>query len=135
MTKIFAPLVTENREELKSLEDIHLEPRFGRAPVYILFDTNTQEFDIIPNTNHHFGGSDTPVSIVQRANPDYVLAPYLGSKPFRMISTTNIPIVQAIPNESFAEQLHKWDTLHPMTAPPENSPCCTPPQEIFETNT
>ncbi|RUM34507.1 MAG: dinitrogenase iron-molybdenum cofactor biosynthesis protein [Archaeoglobus sp.] len=72
--KIAVP--TEGRGGLNDLVSMH----FGRAATFTVYDTETKEEYVIPNTSEHFGGVGTPPELLAKAGVDVVVCGNLGPK-------------------------------------------------------
>lgn len=129
MTKLFIPVrkndsFDENYDV--DLHELYVEKQFGRTPYYLLADLKTKEWNLIQNTNHHFGGKDTPVSIAREQNADLVLASHIGYGPYTAFKKHNIPVLQTISNNSIQEilkgfNINEYDEI----IPPAKGSCCS----------
>ena len=108
------------------LAELHLEPRFGRTPFYFLADLDSQEWELIQNTNHHFGGVDTPVSIASKHKVDLIFASHIGYGPYIGLKNKKIKILHVPNNESVNSIIDnfKLDLYNEIT-PPEKGMCCS----------
>jgi predicted Fe-Mo cluster-binding NifX family protein len=123
MVKIFAPIKLNQNQDTFELENVFLNESFGRTPHYILFDTNNEQYDIIQNTNHHFGGNDTPMTIIARNQPDIVLASHLGTKPFNGINGLGVKIKRANAEIPLVNLFKSVDKLEDLPEPLPGASC------------
>jgi predicted Fe-Mo cluster-binding NifX family protein len=92
--RILAPIrLLQNYEKLE-LQRIYIEKSFGRTKNYLVFDTLTEEHQIIPNHNPHCG-KNNPLIVVTQTKPDIVLVANLGYQPYHGISALGVQIKQA----------------------------------------
>ena len=70
-----------------------VDPRFGRAPYFIIYDTDRESFDVIENTqnlNAVQGAGIQSAQNISRANVDLVISGNIGPKAFAALSATGI---------------------------------------------
>lgn len=103
-----------------------IDRRFGKVPYYVCFDSVTGEYELVRNTNHHFGGSDSPADVVEKAGAEFVIASHLGGKPFSMFKERGIEVLDAGDAKTVDEAVTLWleGKLSPM-AEPEHAGCCS----------
>jgi len=76
--------------------DAQIVPHFGRAKNFLIFDTATQKYKILPNTSEHYGGKKLPPELLQKAKVDTVICTGLGPKAEEMLKKLNIKVYQNI---------------------------------------
>ena len=107
------------------ISSAHLGKHFGRVPYYALFDSDTGEFSLVKNTNHHFGGTDTPADVVANAGATFVITSHLGSKPYNMFRERGITVLDANDADTVGDAARLWveGKLQPMKEPEKS--CCS----------
>ena len=87
--------VTSQGDDLEA----QVDPRFGRAPKFLLIDTNSMSFEVIDNTQNlnlpQGAGIQTAQNIVQQ-NPEVVLTGNCGPKAFKALQATDIEVVVGV---------------------------------------
>ena len=63
--------------------DDRVGEHFGRSPTYTIYDTETGEVEILPNTSEHLGGSGLPAELLAQAGVDVVSVRALVVGPWR----------------------------------------------------
>lgn len=127
---LYLPLKVEpsalEHPKLEDLEKIYVEPAFGRTPYYLLYDTDNGHQEIINNTNHHFGGKDSPLDVIKRTKAEVIISSHLGSKPYNLFKSANYPILKVDQDQPFSEilKLYKEGKLTEMPLPEAGS-CCS----------
>lgn len=56
----------------------NISNHFGKAPFYLLYNTETNTSKIIKNTSHHFGGKEHPPVMIKNAGATCVITGSLG---------------------------------------------------------
>jgi len=79
---------TEGRGGLDDFVSMH----FGRAATFTIYDTDTGEVYVIPNTSEHFGGTGTPPELLAKAGVDVVVCGNLGPKAILMFEQFGIRV-------------------------------------------
>ncbi len=79
---------TEGRGGLNDFVSMH----FGRARTFTVYDTETGEVTVIPNTSEHFGGVGTPPELLARAGVDVVVCGNIGPKAIIMFEQYGIRV-------------------------------------------
>ncbi|MHA2031892.1 MAG: NifB/NifX family molybdenum-iron cluster-binding protein [Candidatus Kariarchaeaceae archaeon] len=129
MTRLFIPVKINGsfKDNLKlNFNNIFVERRFGRSPFYLLADLETQNWKLIENTNHHFGGSDTPASIAFKFDADFVLASHMGYGPYVAFRNVNIPILQVNSEKPLGTLLKEFDiSKYQQMEIPARGSCCS----------
>lgn len=129
MAKLFMPIKSPNRihsENELDLDNTFVERRFGRSTHYLIFDTETEEKHLVPNTNHHFGGADSPAGIAKNNRANTVLAAHMGYGPYVNFNQNNIPIYQVEDNVAISDLINqlregKLEKMAPIT----KGTCCS----------
>ena len=129
MTRLLIPIKNNSdlvNRDFIDLNKLFVEPKFGRTPYYLIVDQIDQELKLIQNTNHHFGGTDTPVSIVAKNAVDTILAAQMGYGPYIGLRNNNVHIYQVESNLSVNLLINKFNSgeLKTMQLPPEGM-CCS----------
>ena len=113
-------------EQELDLDNTFVERRFGRSTHYLIFDTETEKKQLVPNTNHHFGGADTPAGIAKNNDVNTVLAAHMGYGPYVNFNQNKIPIYKVEDNVAISDLLAKLreGKLENM-APITKGTCCS----------
>lgn len=85
-------IITSQSEDLKG----NVDPRFGRAKHFILYETETGKWEAIDNSqnlNAIQGAGIQAAENVARTGAEYVLTGHCGPKAFRSLSANGIKIV------------------------------------------
>ena len=85
-------LITSQSKELTG----NVDPRFGRAAYFILYDTETDEWEALDNQqnlNAIQGAGIQAGDNVAKTGAEYVLTGHCGPKAFRTLSANGIRIV------------------------------------------
>lgn len=109
MAKLFMPIKSPDgvlSEKELDLNTTFVERQFGRSTHYLIFDTETEEKNLVANTNHHFGGTDSPVSIANKNQANIVLAAHMGYGPYLTFKESNIPIYQVGDNVTISDLIN-----------------------------
>lgn len=73
-----------------------VDPRFGRAARFLLFDTETRAFKLIENTQSldlmQGAGIQSAQNLIQH-NPEVILTGYCGPKAFRVLEASGVKVV------------------------------------------
>ncbi|SMC16472.1 Predicted Fe-Mo cluster-binding protein, NifX family [Desulfacinum hydrothermale DSM 13146] len=83
--------VSSSGEDLNSPVDA----RFGRAPYFLMVDTETLDYQVVPNTQNlqaSQGAGIQAATTVSRHKPDAVLTGHCGPKAFRTLQAAGIPV-------------------------------------------
>jgi predicted Fe-Mo cluster-binding NifX family protein len=93
---------------------------FGRAPLFLVFDTESGSLQAVPNDGHHFGGTRTPAQVVSDLGVDVLLAGGLGSKAIRLFENAKITVFLGAEGTAGASiERHEAGALEP--ASPEGA--------------
>ena len=92
MTRIITPI--ERDEGLHS----PLAGHFGRAPLFALIDLNEdgslKQFEAVPNTSNHFGGTQSPPDFIQSLSPDLLVVQGMGGGAINRINELGIQVAK-----------------------------------------
>ncbi|MFH2054781.1 MAG: NifB/NifX family molybdenum-iron cluster-binding protein [bacterium] len=84
-------VISSRGKELKSM----LDPRFGRAPYLVFYDTEADGFEVIDNGSAtqlaHGAGIQTAQSVLGK-NPDLVVSGNFGPKASEVLKAANIKL-------------------------------------------
>ena len=90
--------------------DSPLDPRFGRAQKFILFDTDTNEHQVVDNSqnlNAAQGAGIQAAQNVSRLNAEYVITGHCGPKAFRTLQAAGIKVIVGVEG-TIAEVMEKF---------------------------
>jgi predicted Fe-Mo cluster-binding NifX family protein len=74
--------------------DSTINGHFGSAPCFVVVDTDTMEFHVIPNASaHHGSGSCQPLSVLAGHRVDAVVAAGMGSRALEMMTASGIRVL------------------------------------------
>jgi predicted Fe-Mo cluster-binding NifX family protein len=76
-----------------------VDPRFGRAPYFLLVDAETMEFEVIPNRQNlqaAQGAGIQAAALVARHRPQAVLTGNCGPKAFQTLQAAGIPVIVGV---------------------------------------
>jgi len=101
--------------------DAAVDPRFGRAATFVLFDTATQEWhavDNAPDLQAAAGAGVQSAQNVANAGAEVVLTGHCGPKAFRALSAAGIQVVTGVEG-TVAEAARRYmaGDLDPTDAP------------------
>ncbi len=65
---------------------------FGKVPFYTLYDTETKEASVLPNTSEHNGGIGLPPELMAKEGVDIMLCGGLGKKAVDMFEQAGIAV-------------------------------------------
>jgi predicted Fe-Mo cluster-binding NifX family protein len=77
-------------------QDSQVDPRFGRAAMFVLFDTETQETTAVDNdqgTSAPQGAGVQAAKAVSRLGADLVITGHCGPKAYRALQAADIEVV------------------------------------------
>jgi len=80
--------------------DSPLDPRFGRAQKFILFDTDTNEHQVVDN-------GIQAAQNVSRLNAEYLITGHCGPKAFRTLQAAGIKVIVGVEG-TVAEVMEKF---------------------------
>jgi len=76
-----------------------VEPRFGRAPYFLMVDTETTGFEAVPNQPNMQaaqGAGIQAATLVARHRPAAVLTGHCGPKAFQTLQAAGIPVILGV---------------------------------------
>ena len=81
----------------KSLES-EIDPRFGRCRYFLIVDTETEEFEVLPNENvEMMGGAGIKAAqLVADLELSTVLTGHIGPNAFEVLNTAGIQIMTGV---------------------------------------
>lgn len=86
MTRVCIPTATHG-----GLNDLVGE-HFGRVPTYTIYDSETQDVEIISNTSEHAGGSGLPADILADLGIDVLLCKGAGRRAIDILAGRGIQV-------------------------------------------
>lgn len=72
--------------------DSKLSEHFGKAPSYLLYDTEKNEAKTIPNRSDHMGGTGAPPEHMAMAKVEIIVCSGLGPKALHMLEGLGIKV-------------------------------------------
>ena len=84
--KICVPTVDD-----KGMES-QISPHFGRAPKFIVSDTDPSDVEVLDNTAEHFGGMAKTPEIIRDAGVDVILVSGIGPRAIQMFEQMGIRV-------------------------------------------
>jgi predicted Fe-Mo cluster-binding NifX family protein len=72
--------------------DDTVSQHFGRAPAYIVFDTEAGNYSVVPNTSDHNGGVGLPVDLLAKAGVNVMLCGGIGKGAAAMCQRSGIDV-------------------------------------------
>jgi predicted Fe-Mo cluster-binding NifX family protein len=87
--------ISANRRDLEALVD----PRFGRAPFFLIVDPDTMEFEVVPNQvsmQAPQGAGIQAAALVARHQPAAVLTGNCGPKAFQTLQAAGIAVIVGV---------------------------------------
>ena len=76
-----------------------VDPRFGRAPFFLVIDTDTMDFDVVPNQPNlqaAQGAGVQSAALVARHSPAAVLTGNCGPKAFQTLQAAGIQVIVGV---------------------------------------
>jgi predicted Fe-Mo cluster-binding NifX family protein len=96
--------------------DEQVGEHFGRVPTYTVFDTETNEVQVIENTSEHMGGTGYPPDLLANAGVNVMVCGGLGRKAIMMFEEMGIMVyIGAQGTVKEAIQMWKDGQLQPAT--------------------
>lgn len=86
MTKVCIPTASSG-----GLND-RVGEHFGRVPTYTIYDSETEQVEIVGNTSEHMGGRGLPGAILAELGIDVLLCSGLGRRAIGILSEKGIEI-------------------------------------------
>ncbi len=84
-------VISSQKDDLESMVD----PRFGRASYFILYDTDSGEHEVIDNRRNASAGQGAGVVTAQtvlKLGPDLIISGNLGPKAYQVLSSAGVKI-------------------------------------------
>jgi predicted Fe-Mo cluster-binding NifX family protein len=105
--------ISANRSDLEA----EVDPRFGRAPFFLIVDTDTMEFEVVanqPSMQTPQGAGIQAAALVARHRPAAVLTGHCGPKAFQTLQAAGIPVIVGVKGiVQDAVQSYRRGTLKP----------------------
>lgn len=76
--------------------EARVDPRFGRAPFFLLVDLETQDLEVVPNQPNlqaTQGAGIQAAALLSRYQPDAVLTGHCGPKAFHTLEAAGIVVI------------------------------------------
>jgi predicted Fe-Mo cluster-binding NifX family protein len=77
MVKVFIPVRSEV-ELVTSLDNYVIERKFGKAPWYMIIDSESLEFQVYQNSSRHLGGQGCTADMVTESGAEITIAAHMG---------------------------------------------------------
>jgi predicted Fe-Mo cluster-binding NifX family protein len=100
-------VITSMGDDLQS----RLDPRFGRAARFILFDTDSRQFEVVDNAqnlNAPQGAGVQSAETVSQLGADCLLTGHCGPKAFRALSAAGIKVCTGLEG-TVAEAIRRFE--------------------------
>jgi len=100
-------LITSKGNDLKSMVD----PRFGRAEGFILYDTETKEYTYHDNKENKEAGHGAGTNAAQKVEElgaKTVITFHVGDKAQKVLDASGIEIIQHVENITVEEAIEKY---------------------------
>ncbi len=72
--------------------DENISDHFGRCPTFTIYDTDTEEVEVILNNSEHMGGSGKPPELLSQQNIDVMITSNLGRRAVVMFKEFGIDV-------------------------------------------
>jgi predicted Fe-Mo cluster-binding NifX family protein len=79
--------------------EAQVDPRFGRAPFFLLVDLETQDFQVVPNQPNlqaAQGAGIQAAALVARHKPEAVLTGHCGPKAFHTLEAAGVAVIVGV---------------------------------------
>jgi predicted Fe-Mo cluster-binding NifX family protein len=93
---------------------------FGQVPNYTIYDTETKEVEILPNTSEHNGGVGLPPELMSKAGVHVMLCGGLGKKAVDMFERFEIDVFVGA-NGLIKDAIESWNSGQLAKATKDNS--------------
>lgn len=117
MEKALKIAISASGTDLKA----QVDPRFGRAPYFLLVNPETMECEVVPNLPNlqaAQGAGTQAAALVARHRPAAVLTGHCGPKAFHTLQAAGIPVVVGVAGSvGQAVEQYRQGKLKPATAP------------------
>jgi predicted Fe-Mo cluster-binding NifX family protein len=101
--------------------EAQVDPRFGRAPYFLLINPETMEFEMLSNQQNlqaAHGAGIQSAALVARHRPTVVITGKCGPKAFKTLAAAGIPVLLgAAGSVRQALQQYRQGKLSPASAP------------------
>ncbi len=91
--------------------DSEVDPRFGRAAGFIVFDTNTRSFEVVDNSqtlNTASGAGIQAAETVSRLGAQVLITGHCGPKAFRTLQAAKVAVYTGATG-TVSEALKAWE--------------------------
>ncbi|WP_319508572.1 NifB/NifX family molybdenum-iron cluster-binding protein [uncultured Methanolobus sp.] len=112
--KLCIPAIGQN-----GIEDT-VGQHFGKVSYYTLYDTETKEATVIPNTSEHNGGTGLPPEIMAKEGVDIMLCGGLGRKAVVMFEQSGIEVYIGATG-TIQDAINAWESSGLKKATQDNS--------------
>ncbi len=72
--------------------DDQVGEHFGRVPTYTIYDTETGQVEVLPNTSEHMGGVGLPAELLAQAGVEVVICAGLGRRAIDLLTQSGIEV-------------------------------------------
>ncbi|WP_407354747.1 NifB/NifX family molybdenum-iron cluster-binding protein [Methanolobus sp. WCC5] len=93
---------------------------FGKVPYYAVYDTETRDVSVIPNTSEHNGGTGLPPEIMAKVGVDVMLCGGLGVKAVAMFEQYDIEVFVGATG-TIQDAITAWEQCRLAKATKDNS--------------
>lgn len=100
-------VITAKGKDLKDMVD----PRFGRAEGFILYDTETSEYSYHDNTENKEAGHGAGTNAAQKVadlGAEVVITYHVGDKAQKVLDAQDIKVYQHVENITVEEAVNKF---------------------------
>jgi predicted Fe-Mo cluster-binding NifX family protein len=101
--------------------EAQVDPRFGRAPYFLMVDTETMGFEVVPNQpsmQAPQGAGIQAAALVARHRPAAVITGHCGPKAFHTLQAVGIPVIVGVTGiVRDAVRNYRAGNLKPATGP------------------
>ncbi|MBN2518623.1 MAG: NifB/NifX family molybdenum-iron cluster-binding protein [Candidatus Altiarchaeota archaeon] len=80
---------------------------FGRCGFYTIWDTTTEEFEIIENTSNHFGGAKAPPELLAGMGIQILLCGDIGPRALTMFKEFGVDVYVGAQG-TVADSISRW---------------------------
>ena len=84
-----------------------VSPHFGSAPAFAIYDTETEEIFVLPNTSQHMGGVGLPPDLLHANDVSVLICGGLGVRALQMFNQLGIKVYNGAV-ETVSETLALW---------------------------
>ncbi|MFB6128384.1 MAG: NifB/NifX family molybdenum-iron cluster-binding protein [Halorhabdus sp.] len=99
-----------------------ISPHFGRAPNYSVYDSNTEEAEVIDNDGQHHGGRRSPPKIIAETSADVLLCGNLGQRAVERFDAMDIEVYCGAEG-TVSEAIEQFEAGDLEAATPDGSHC------------